>query len=271
MVLAVSFWLASRLIRSMALLESTNEKLDAAQKRLDGELDEASRYLMSILPDPVEKPLAIDWCFEPSTELGGDAFGYHWIDGDHLAIYLLDVCGHGVGAALLSATAINMIRTSVIPADLHNPGAVLTELNRAFPMEKNNGMYFTVWYGVFHMPTHTLWHSSGGHPPGLMLHPDGSIEEVRTPGMIVGLMPGTSYSTRVTKVMPGSRLFVFSDGVYEAMKSDGSLLDFEEFKEFMAANGSDFDAFEKLKQWMHSFQGPGPFADDFTMIRVFFP
>ena len=271
MVLAVSFWLASRLTRSMALLESTNEKLDAAQKRLDGELDEASRYLMSILPDPVEKPLAIDWCFEPSTELGGDAFGYHWIDGDHLAIYLLDVCGHGVGAALLSATAINMIRTSVIPADLHNPGAVLTELNRAFPMEKNNGMYFTVWYGVFHMPTHTLWHSSGGHPPGLMLHPDGSIEEVRTPGMIVGLMPGTSYSTRVTKVMPGSRLFVFSDGVYEAMKSDGSLLDFEEFKEFMAANGSDFDAFEKLKQWMHSFQGPGPFADDFTMIRVFFP
>jgi sigma-B regulation protein RsbU (phosphoserine phosphatase) len=271
MVLAVSFWLASRLTRSMDMLQSSNEKLDAARRRLAGELDEASRYVMSILPDPMEKPLAIDWCFEPSTELGGDAFGYHWIDGDHLAIYLLDVCGHGVGAALLSATAINMIRSAVLPADLRNPGAVLTELNRAFPMEKNNGMYFTVWYGVFHMPSRALWHSSGGHPPALMLHPEGAIEEIRAPGMIVGLMPDTSYATGVTKVPPASRLFIFSDGVYEATRPDNSLLDFEEFKEFMADHGSAPDAFERLKQWIHSFQGPGPFADDFTMVRVFFP
>jgi sigma-B regulation protein RsbU (phosphoserine phosphatase) len=271
MVLGVSFWLTSRLSRSMAMLESTNEKLDAAQKRLAGELDEASRYVRSILPDPMEKPLAIDWCFEPSTELGGDAFGYHWIDGDHLAIYLLDVCGHGVGAALLSATAINMIRAGLLAADLRNPGSVLAELNRAFPMERNNGMYFTLWYGVLHLPSRTLTHSSGGHPPALLLSSGGAIEEIREPGMILGLMPGTSYSTGVTELPPGSRLFVFSDGVYEAIKPDNSLLDFEEFKEFMAANGSSPDAFEKLKEWIHSFQGPGPLSDDFTMVRVLVP
>lgn len=271
MVLTVSFWLASRLSRSLAQLQTSNEKLDTAQKRIAGELDEASRYVRSILPNPVEKPLAIDWCFEPSTELGGDAFGYHWIDGDHLAIYLLDVCGHGVGAALLSATAINMIRAGLLAADLRNPGSVLEELNRAFPMERNNGMYFTLWYGVLHVPSRTLTHSSGGHPPALLLNSSGAIEEIREPGMILGLMPGTSYATGVAKVPPGSHLFVFSDGVYEAIKPDGSLLDFEEFKEFMAANGRSSDAFEKLKKWIHSFQGPGPLADDFTMVRVLAP
>jgi len=271
MVLVVSFWLASRLSRSMALLQTSNEKLDAARKRIAGELDEASRYVRSILPDPMEKPLAIDWCFEPSTELGGDAFGYHWIDEDHLAIYLLDVCGHGVGAALLSATAINMIRAGLLAADLRNPGSVLKELNRAFPMERNNGMYFTLWYGVFHVSTRTLKHSSGGHPPALLLNSDDKIEEIREPGMILGLMPETTYATGVAEVPPGSRLFVFSDGVYEALKPDGSLLDFEEFKEFMTANGSTPDPFERLKKWIHSLQGPGPFADDFTMVRIHVP
>lgn len=271
MVLAVSFWLASRLSRSMVMIQSANEKLDAARIRLAAELDEASRYVRSILPDPMETPLAIDWCFEPSTELGGDAFGYHWIDQDHLAVYLLDVCGHGVGAALLSATAINMIRSGVLSADLRDPGAVLKELNRAFPMERNNGMYFTIWYGVVHVPSHTLRHSSGGHPPALLLDRDGIIKELREPGMILGLMPNTSFSTGVTTVSPGSRLFIFSDGVYEAMKPDGTLLDFEEFKAFMSASGSTRDTFERLKHWIHSLQGPGPLADDFTMVRVLFP
>jgi serine phosphatase RsbU (regulator of sigma subunit) len=72
-------------------------------------------------------------------------------------------------------------------------------------------------------------------------------------------------------VPPGSRLFVFSDGVYEALKPDGSLLDFEEFKEFMTANGSAPDPFERLKKWIYSLQGPGPFADDFTMVRIHVP
>jgi phosphoserine phosphatase RsbU/P len=271
MVLGVSFWLASKLSKSMALLQSSNEKLDAAQKRLAGELDEASRYVRSILPDPMVKPLNIDWCYEPSTELGGDALGYHWIDEDYLGIYLLDVCGHGVGAALLSATAINMIRAGILNADLRQPGSVLAELNRAFPMERNNGMYFTIWYGVYHVPSQTLKHASGGHPPALLLTPDGMIKEVREPGMILGLMPGTFYATGITKITPGSRLFIFSDGVYEAIKPDNSLVDFEEFKEFMISNGRCADAFKRLNKWLHAFQGSGPLPDDFTMVRVLFP
>ncbi len=74
----------------------------AAQKALSDEIAEASAYVRSLLPNPLTGEISSNWKFIPSTTLGGDSFGYHWIDENTFAIYLLDVCGHGVGAALLS-------------------------------------------------------------------------------------------------------------------------------------------------------------------------
>ena len=89
------------------------------------------------------------WRFLPSTQLGGDAFGYHWLDKRRFAIFVLDVCGHGVGAALLSVSVMNVLRNRSVPdVDFADPGAVLTALNQAFPMERQNNMFFTIWYGV---------------------------------------------------------------------------------------------------------------------------
>jgi phosphoserine phosphatase RsbU/P len=72
-------------------------QIQQTQRRLEDELHEAARYVVSTLPSPMRAPLSISWTYDPSTELGGDSFGYHWIDENHFAIYLLDVCGHGVG------------------------------------------------------------------------------------------------------------------------------------------------------------------------------
>ena len=83
---------------------------------------EAERYVRAILPPPFAKPLAVDWLFVPSTELGGDSFGYHWIDDEHFALYLLDVCGHGVGSALLSVAATNTLRSeALLRTDFRTP------------------------------------------------------------------------------------------------------------------------------------------------------
>src|SRR5262249_30183233 len=90
------------------------QEIEATHRRLSEELTEAANYVRSILPPPTETPLRVDWKYQPSTELGGDAFGYHWIDRDHFAVYLLDVCGHGVAASLLSVAAINAIRSGAL-------------------------------------------------------------------------------------------------------------------------------------------------------------
>src|SRR4029434_1653344 len=129
--------------------------------------------------------------------LGGDAFGYHWIDRDHFAVYLLDVCGHGVGASLLSVAAINVIRSgSLRNTDFTDPGAVLSALNEAFPMERQNNMFFTLWYGVFSTTTRELDFACGGHPPAVLVVPNAPTPQpLSAPGAIVGGFPGAPYAT----------------------------------------------------------------------------
>ena len=113
--------LSQREARLLAKLETAHQELTVAHReltesreallmthnRLQRELRDAERYVRAILPVPISDPFAVDWRFVPSTELGGDSFGYHWIDSEHFALYLLDVCGHGVGAALLSVAVTN--------------------------------------------------------------------------------------------------------------------------------------------------------------------
>lgn len=250
--------------------------IEETQKRLDAELAEAANYVRSILPAPASEPFAIDWSYVPSTELGGDSFGYHWIDGDHFALYLLDVCGHGVGAALLSVSAINVIRSGALSGpDPRDPGAVLSALNAAFPMEKQNNMYFTLWYGVYRKSTRTLRHCSGGHPASLLLvpQPDGTsaIAEVRAPGMILGVLPSAVYEAGSCEVPPGACLIMLCDGTYEIRKRDGEMLEYEEFVGFMRENGTRPDALERALAWVRSLRCDGPLDDDFSAVRILFP
>lgn len=251
------------------------QTIELTQRRLGEELAEAANYVRSIFPPPCEKPLRIDWHYQPSTELGGDAFGYHWIDPEHFAVYLLDVCGHGVGASLLSVTAINAIRSGSLPnTDFRDPGAVLSALNTAYPMEKQNNMYFTLWYGVYHAPTRTLRHASGGHPPALLLTPSANSaaasERLRSPGLIVGAMEDLVYESQSCHVPPGAHLLVLCDGCYEIGDADGRMMEFDEFEKFMQARGTQPDGLEKLFNWVRERHGDGPLDDDFSIVRIQF-
>jgi sigma-B regulation protein RsbU (phosphoserine phosphatase) len=259
----------------LAQLQVEKDRLEEIQRRLDGELAEAANYVRSILPDPIDTPLRIDWKYQPSTELGGDAFGYHWIDPDHFAVYLLDVCGHGVGASLLSVTAINVIRGGALPGtDFRDPGAVLSGLNNAFLMEKQNNMYFTMWYGVYHVPSRTLKHASGGHPASLLMTPSSGTEagsaQLRSPGLIIGAMEDTVYETRSCPVAPGETLLVLCDGCYEIKDAQGNFMEFETFEQFMRQHVAKADALDRLYDWVCERHGEGPLDDDFSIVRIKF-
>jgi sigma-B regulation protein RsbU (phosphoserine phosphatase) len=160
----------------VALLERNEAfaALQASQQVLANDLATAAQYVRSLLPPPQQiDTVAADWRFIPSADLGGDAFGYHKLDDTTVAVYLLDVCGHGVGAALLSVSALNAIRSEALPnTDFHDPGSVLAALNKAFPMERQNDMFFTIWYGVYNTATRRIRWAGGGHPPAVLLAGD---------------------------------------------------------------------------------------------------
>lgn len=256
-------------------LQTEKDLLEQMQRRLNEELAEAANYVRSILPEPTTTPLRIDWKYQPSTELGGDAFGYHWIDPDHFAVYLLDVCGHGVGASLLSVTAMNVIRSGSLPnTDFRDPGAVLSGLNNAFLMEKQNNMYFTLWYGVYHAPSRTLKYSSGGHPASLLLTPasGGGLQsaQLRSPGLIIGAMEDMIYQTQSCVVPPGALLLVLCDGCYEIKDAAGNFMEFDTFEKFMQQHGGEPDGLDRLHSWVRERHGEGPLDDDFSIVRIHF-
>lgn len=243
-------------------------------KRLADELAEAADYVKKLLPETFSgEVLGTDWRFVPSTSLGGDSFGYHWLDDDHFVIYLLDVCGHGIGAALLSVSVMNVIRAQTLPnTDFRKPDQVLAALNEAFQMENHNGMYFTIWYGVFDKSSRSLVYAAAGHPPALLVTQAGGAKKLGAPNMIIGAFPGAGYAAESTVLDGPARLFVFSDGAYEIRISPGDeMWDFESFIELMATPLPEgTSSLDRLWDFALRAQGSAALDDDFSIVEVDF-
>lgn len=251
-------------------------KLQESQRKLGEELKEAAGYVFSLLPAPLTGDVTTSWRYIPCTSLGGDAFGYHWVDENHFAVYLLDVCGHGVGAALLSISAMNVLRSQTLShTNFLEPGSVLASLNNAFPMEKHNNMFFTMWYGVYNKQTRELVYASGGHPPAILI--TGDTEEtakpvkLKTAGLVIGGMSDMEFEKGSIVVGPYNKLYVFSDGVYELDKKDGGMLQLDEFiTELTRKSHPDKKDVDRILEFGHSVYGDGPFLDDFSIVQAIF-
>ncbi len=268
--------------RTRALQESLR-LVTESQQRLADELSEAATYVRSLLPDRLTPttPNAprTDWCFIPSASLGGDAFGYRWLgpDEDALAVYLLDVCGHGMASALLSISVLNSLqRDGLLGADFRDPGQVLSALNDAFPASRHNGLFFTIWYGVYEPKTRTLRFASAGHPrrprqqqPHPSAAPGPQIDELCTPGPMIGIIPGLHYKTQSIQLSGPANLFVFSDGVYELSAPSGEVLDYDAFLSHLTQNlSAPPHNLARMIDFARAVRGGQPLEDDFSMLEL---
>jgi len=263
--------------KAEAILNKTLTDRNEVLKQLSHELSDARGYVKTVLPQPIESgPVLTDWRFFPSLSLGGDTFGYHWIDHDHFAIYLVDVSGHGWAAALFSVSVINVLRSQTLPdTDFKKPHKVLFSLNNSFPSEKHNDLFFTIWYGVYNIKTHKLVYASGGHPPALLLSgansEDRQMEQLRTPNFIMGVEPDVTFQSKARKIDSPSRLYVFSDGVYDIRKEDGSIWGFREFFEFgLQSFRVDKPNLDRLFSHAQDLALEKEFEDDFTILEIIF-
>jgi len=248
-----------------------------SQKKLEEELREAAQYVRTLLPCPMDSPVRSRWTFLPSAQLGGDSFGYHWLDEDTLAMYLMDVSGHGIGAALLSVSVMNVLNARGFPhTDFHDPSDVLRNLNAAFPMEKQNDMYFTIWYGVYDRRDRSLRFANGGAPSPVLIEPrEGGAEIVRilsSQGSAIGLSDEAAFPSFSVTIGSAGRLYLFSDGIYEVRRKTGSILGRSEFVNILSMvpdpHGHSIDFI--LKEIM-GIAGTERFEDDVSLVEFLFP
>lgn len=247
------------------------QELARSRKQLADELAAGLRYVLSLLPPKQSGDVALDYRFVPTSQMGGDAVGYHLLDPDHLALYLLDVTGHGLGSALLSVTVLNSLRTATLPnTDFKHPGQVLFALNEAYPCEKHGEKFFTIWYGVYHLPTRTLKWSGAGHPDALLFASRQPPRRLASAGPMLGMMSWPEFEVCEVVVPPDSRLYLYSDGAHEIHKTDGTDWAFDDFVDHMAAlvREKPGEVMDQLHRDIVAMHGSATLDDDMTILEV---
>ena len=245
--------------------------MESLARRLMSELSGAARYVASILPGDLDDPVPVTARYVPSEELGGDSFDHRLIDDDHLIAYLVDVSGHGIASAMFSVSVHNLLRSGTLDHDtLLDPSRVLTELNRLFQMEQQDGNYFTIWYGVYQPSTRTLRYAGAGHPPAIVLTADGS-DPVRLPSesMPIGFLEETTFETQTYVLPPDSDLLIYSDGVYDLALPDGENWALEDFIDLCARTArSPHWNLDDIVRQLRQRSETGQFDDDCTLVRL---
>ncbi|MCX7737768.1 MAG: SpoIIE family protein phosphatase [Candidatus Kapabacteria bacterium] len=252
-------------------LYHSKKKVTEYMKRIDSELNRAAEYISSLLPKPLrQNNISADYYFKPSIALGGDVLGYHFVDEDNLALYLLDVSGHGVGAALHSVSIINSIRfQNLSGTDFKSPKEVLAGLNKIYQMTKHNNHFFTLWYGCLNLNNYELKYSSAGHPPAILINKNNVSNFLSVDNFIIGGINDYCYEDKTLQLFPGDSLYIFSDGAFEIKNEISGYRDIEDLRHFLITNRDDnASELSLLYNYQISYINDKILPDDFSILKI---
>jgi sigma-B regulation protein RsbU (phosphoserine phosphatase) len=232
-------------------LKQLNQELLDKQKRLDEDLVAAAEIQQSLLPQKIDSAenLEVAWEFEPCERMGGDIFNMFQLDDDHWGIYMLDVSGHSVQAAMVTVSVSQFLQLnsghllkkksgkSATTRKLKSPADVLVALDTEFPFERFNN-FFTIAYLIINTQTGEVRYSNAGHPHSIVLRKNGTLELLRNGGPAIGvgdfhLLSGNKnrFEEGQAQMNPGDKLFVYTDGIIEYENLDGKLYGTDRFYE----------------------------------------
>ena len=211
-------------------LRNLSNELIKKQQLLDEDLKAAAEIQKRLLPQKtfVAENLEIAWIFEPCEHMGGDIFNFYQIDPEHLGIYMLDVSGHGVPAAMITVSVSQFLQqnTGHLVKEKENsslmaPAQVLNALEKEFPFERFNN-FFSISYVIINTKSGDTIYSNAGHPYPILLRKNNKMELLDKKGPIIGLGDLNIIDDRKTgfkeghlKMKSGDKLFIYTDGIVE--------------------------------------------------------
>jgi serine phosphatase RsbU (regulator of sigma subunit) len=275
-----------QLQEAFAKIERQNQDLFRANQRMKQDLDAAARVQRTLLPEgfPEIPGLNFAWTYRPCDELAGDALNIVRINDGLIALYLLDVSGHGVPAALLSVTATRSLhpRAGGAPSLVAGPGVnpdavdpvlVASRLNTLYPMESNGDHYFTMIYGLLDVCTHRLRFTVAGHPAPILVREGSPPKTLDVMGFAIGMIDEAEYDESVIDLQRGDRLYLYSDGLTEEVNAQDEAFGNERLISAIAdsqALGLQ-DTVESLVQKVVAWRGEEHLRDDVSILAVSVP
>lgn len=264
-------------------LRAARDQLQATNKRMKRNLDAAAEVQKALLPTKMPRFAwgSFAWRLEPCDELAGDILNVFRLDHDHIGAYVLDVCGHGVAAALLSVTVRRFLSPSFSPTSLvlHQsdtsarrivpPAEVANQLNQRFAWDANRGQFFTLFYSILNTKTGKLRYVIAGHPPPLLLNEDGQAGPLKGSGFPIGISQ-EPYTEQVIQLRGGDRLLIYSDGLTDAMNRQRKLFGEERaIRTLMDYRDESIEdtlsgTMQRVKDWC----GGARFKDDVSVLAL---
>ena len=243
-----------------------------ASARIDAELAFAKAIQHSALPSvfppyPNRKDFDIYACMYTAKEVGGDFYDFYFINENSISFLIADVSGKGIPAAMFMMTAKTLIKSYAesgmsIEDVFSNANATLCENNEA-------GMFVTAWAGFINLSTGEMSYINAGHNPPLIMRKGGKFEFIKTrPNFVLAGMEGSKYRRNTIMLNPGDKIFLYTDGVTEAVNEQNVLFGDERLASAInsAAEKDVKDICAAAKNEVSSFSGNAPQADDITML-----
>jgi sigma-B regulation protein RsbU (phosphoserine phosphatase) len=272
-------------IRRLQLdLEAANARLADANGRMSRDLKAAALIQESFLPRGIPRVPGAEfaWVYRPCDELGGDGLNVVPLGGGKVALYVLDVCGHGVEAALLSVTLSRLLSpptdpSSILvrgngdggPFEIAPPAGVAGALNRLFPFDGATRQFATLVYGILDTATGEFRYASAGHPGPVHLPACAGPVILASEGSPIGLATD-DYEERAVRLGPGDRLYLYTDGVPEAMDPAGASFGEARLLEAIGRSraGPLRSDVASLLEAVARWQGGGKPRDDISVLAV---
>lgn len=271
-----------QLVQTNRLIGSTLDQLQKVYDSLDRDLIEARKLQQSLMMD---RQRSFGDCratalFRPSGHVGGDLVGSFLINPRHVAIYSVDVSGHGVASAMMTARLAGLLsgaspdQNIALTAnadtrrDAWPPEMVAARLNKVMIEELKVDQYFTMVYAEIDLVTGVCRLVQAGHPHPVVLRADGEAEVLGQGGLPVGLIPGAHYERVTVRLRHGDRLFLTSDGVTECPDVSGAELGQDGLVELLTRSRglSSPELLESLVWDLASHAGAGDFPDDVSAL-----
>jgi len=274
-------------VRSQLELERMRRELTIAnfdlmtkQAQHYADLKAAAYIQKSLLPQHTTEnfqDVSLSWRFLPLDQVGGDLLGYNWLDEDHLAAYVIDVCGHGLPAAMMTAAisislapskGVDDERMPVKQCAAFSPRQVLEALDREYPIDRFDRP-FTISYLVLNRKTGEYRCSRAGHPMPIIIRRGGQLESIEAGGTIIGLDHMVPFDEDVGRLNPGDSILLYSDGVTECVNESG-IFGLEGLSRVLGESaGCSPDAVcEKIMAELFRFNGGIAMHDDVTMLAL---
>ena len=208
------------IIYDITEIVQSKKELQQKQAQIDLDLDAAGEIQKSLLPHnaPVIESIKVDWRFEPCQQVGGDIFHLYEEDQTHISAYMLDVCGHGVSAALIAVTAKqfldNLHGQALMKGYPIQPAEILNKLENEFPFDRFD-CYFTIVYVLLNVENGEFTYGCAGHVPPLIMDKNNQLEALNHHGPVIGFGHELPFSQAKTKLKRGERIILYTDGLID--------------------------------------------------------